>query len=1041
MTSVYQQPEETQIGAHQRQQQTGNPDPSSFIEFMSLHGGEMGALIASLDWSATPVGPISTWPQSLRTAISICLASGFPMLILWGSEHVQFYNDAFRPIPGTKHPRSMGQRACDCWPEIWDVIRPMFAQILAGGEAIWSEDQLFFLERYGYMEETFFTFSYSPIYDEMGTIGGILCTVKETTVQVVGERRIKTLRELAARTSDVHTTEEACQHALASLAAGNADLPLVLLYLLDAGGTQAHLKGTTGIASHQLPDQIHLTLDEQSPDGAISPFIQAIHSRKPIVIEDPSASLGPLVCLPGIPAPRQVCLMPIARAGEASLAGLLVAGITPYHAFDEEYRGFLELVAAQIATALANARTHEEERKRAEALAQLDRAKTAFFSNISHEFRTPLTLSLGPLEALLTDPRHQLDADQRAQVEMVRRNALRQLKLVNTLLDFARIEAGRAETFYQPTDLSQLTADLASSFRSAIEQAGLRLIVECPPLPEPIRVDRQMWEKIVLNLLSNAFKFTLSGFIRVKLHAVEGGVELVVQDSGVGIRAGDLPHLFERFYRAQTPQARTQEGSGIGLALVQELVRLHGGSITVESQEGAGTTFTVRLPADSNHTPPASQEQQSTLTSPALLADPYVEEALGWLPESHQEAIAVDGPDISPAPVTLLPAARVGTGTLPEHSARLLVVDDNADMRAYLQRLLRPFYQVELAADGKTALTLAREMPPDLIISDVMLPGLDGFTLLKELRADPTTARIPVLLLSARAGEEATLEGLAAGAEDYLVKPFSARELLARVAARLDTARLSRESEDRKDEFLRMASHDLRSPLTAMKGNLQLALRQLRRLLSSADLAEATHRSLEDLSLLIVRALRQTDVQSRLIGDLLDVSRIQAGKLDLNLVPCDLVSLVREIALDHQASTPGRTITLCMSETDDLIVLADTDRIGQVISNYLSNALKYSAAAAPITVGVEQVGNSARVWVRDKGPGLTASQQQRIWERFYQAPGISIQSGAGQGMGLGLHICQTLIKRHNGEVGVESAPGQGSTFWFTLPLLAAKGEH
>jgi signal transduction histidine kinase len=362
-------------------------------------------------------------------------------------------------------------------------------------------------------------------------------------------------------------------------------------------------------------------------------------------------------------------------------------------------------------------------------------------------------------------------------------------------------------------------------------------------------------------------------------------------------------------------------------------------------------------------------------------------------------------------------------------------------MRAYLQRLLRPFYQVELAADGKTALTLAREMPPDLIISDVMLPGLDGFTLLKELRADPTTARIPVLLLSARAGEEATLEGLAAGAEDYLVKPFSARELLARVAARLDTARLSRESEDRKDEFLRMASHDLRSPLTAMKGNLQLALRQLRRLLSSADLAEATHRSLEDLSLLIVRALRQTDVQSRLIGDLLDVSRIQAGKLDLNLVPCDLVSLVREIALDHQASTPGRTITLCMSETDDLIVLADTDRIGQVISNYLSNALKYSAAAAPITVGVEQVGNSARVWVRDKGPGLTASQQQRIWERFYQAPGISIQSGAGQGMGLGLHICQTLIKRHNGEVGVESAPGQGSTFWFTLPLLAAKGEH
>jgi signal transduction histidine kinase/PAS domain-containing protein len=1040
MTSVHHQPEETRLGTHQKQQQAGNTDPSSFVEFLSQHGGEMGALMASLDWPSTLVGPISTWPQSLRTAISICLSSGFPMLILWGDEHVQFYNDAFRPIPGAKHPRSMGQRACDCWAEIWDVIRPMFAQILAGGEAIWFENRPFFLERYGYVEETFFTFSYSPIYDETGKVGGILCTVKETTGQVVSERRLKTLRELATQTSDVHTTEEACQHALAALAAGNADLPFVLLYLLNADGTQAHLMGTTGLASHQLPNQIHLIQDEQSSESATFPFVRAIRTRKPVV-EDLSASLGPLVCALGVPTPRQVCLVPIARAGEASLAGLLVVGITPYHAFDEEYRGFFELVAAQIATALANARTHEEEHKRVEALAQLDRAKTAFFNNISHEFRTPLTLSLGPLEALLADHRHPLDTDQRAQIEMVRRNALRQLKLVNTLLDFARIEAGRAEASYQPTDLSQLTADLASAFRSAVEQAGLRLIVDCPPLPEPIRVDRQMWEKIVLNLLSNAFKFTFSGFIRVTLHAVEGGVELVVQDSGVGIREEDLPHLFERFYRAHTPQARTQEGSGIGLALVQELVRLHGGSITVESREGAGTTFTVRLPAGSSHVPPARQEQHSTLTSPALLDNPYVEEALGWLPESRQEAVAAVGPDTSPAPATLLPPAQAETDTSPEHSARLLVVDDNADMRAYLQRLLRPSYQVELAADGKTALTLARETHPDLIISDVLLPGLDGFTLLKELHADPTTARIPVLLLSARAGEEATLEGLAAGAQDYLVKPFSARELLARVAARLDIARLSRESEDRKDEFLRMASHDLRSPLTAMKGNLQLALRLLKRLFSSPDLTEATHRSLEDLSPLIVRALRQTDIQNRLIGDLLDVSRIQTGKLDLDLAPCDLVSLVREIALDHEASAPGRAIRLHMPETEDLIVLADTDRIGQVISNYLSNALKYSATSAPITVGVERVGNDARVWVRDEGPGLTVAQQQRIWERFYQAPGITVQSGAGQGMGLGLHICQTLIKRHNGEVGVESAPGQGSTFWFTLPLLAAEGEE
>lgn len=243
--------------------------------------------------------------------------------------------------------------------------------------------------------------------------------------------------------------------------------------------------------------------------------------------------------------------------------------------------------------------------------------------------------------------------------------------------------------------------------------------------------------------------------------------------------------------------------------------------------------------------------------------------------------------------------------------------------------------------------------------------------------------------------------------------------------------------EERKNAFFSIASHELRTPITVIKGNLQLAERRVRQLLQSSEYpSEQTSQSLRDLSLLLSRALRQTDVQNRLIGDLLDVSRIQEGKLDLSLDLCDLRTLVHGIVLDQQSTVPTRTITLELPETDEpIVIMADADRIGQVISNYLTNALKYSAMSAPVIVGLAQAGKQVRLWVKDQGPGLSKEHQQHIWERFYQASGITVQNGATQGLGLGLHICQTLIARHQGEVGVESTPGYGSTFWFNLPLV------
>ncbi|HZT99357.1 MAG TPA: ATP-binding protein [Ktedonobacteraceae bacterium] len=771
-------------------------------------GGEMGRLMRKHDWAATPLGPIEQWPQSLRTAVSICLASRFPIIIFWGNELRQFYNDAYRPMLGiTKHPYALGQRAEECWPEIWDEIGPMLHTVLTMGEATWSENLLLLLDRNGYVEECYFTFSYSPIRDETGEVGGVFCAVTETTKEVLGERRLRTLRVLAADTAEADSPEEVCRIAADILADDPADLPFTLLYLFAAEGNCAHLAATTGIASGTLATPMTLALDDPK---AAWPLAQVTETGLVAQIDELAARFGdisgPLHDAERL-TPQTALILPIARAGQDRPYGFLIAGISPRRLLDEDYRGFLQLLAGQIATACASARAYQEAQERAEALAELDRAKTAFFSNISHEFRTPLTLLLGPLDTVLSDPKHSLDPTYRERLEMVRRNGLRQLKLVNMLLDFSRIEAGRAEAIYEPTDLASLTADLTSTFRSVVESAGLRLIVDCPPLPELFYVDRDMWEKIVLNLLSNAFKFTFAGEIRVQLHLVDEHVELTVADTGVGIAETEQPHLFERFYRVRGVRARTGEGSGIGLSLVQELVRLHGGTIAVSSKIGQGTTFTVRLPGGRAHLPAERIETTRTLTSAAVGSAPYVEEALRWLPETVRvpTAMGVEEHLLQDLPRAKA-LARNGLS-----SARLLIVDDNADMCDYLTHLLSPFYILQTVADGATALSLARSWSPDLILADVMMPGLDGFALLTALRADARTSAVPVILLSARAGEEATIEGLRAGANDYLVKPFSARELLARVEAQLEIARLHQQLVDyaREAEEARQHLHDL----------------------------------------------------------------------------------------------------------------------------------------------------------------------------------------------------------------------------------------
>lgn len=1234
--------------------------------------GEMRSRIRSFDWSSTPIGPIKSWPSSLRTTVSLLLASRYPMTLIWGDDLIQFYNDGYMQLLGAKHPDALGRPHRETFPEVLETVGPMIRQVMTTGVPIWEPEQLLVLDRQGYPEECYFTLSYSPVQDDAGQIAGMLCVCSETTEKVLSERRLRLLRDLAAKTSEARTVEAACRDITTAIASYASDVSFALIYLRGIDDNQLTLQSAVRLASGQ--SESPTCVDLEQPLSCPWPLAKAVKGETVLV-----ESLEPYQLSGGTwdDPTHSALVLPILSSNQKQPVGVLVAGISPRLALDESYHSFLELLTGQIAIAIANAQAYEQERRKAEELAELDRAKTIFLSNISHEFRTPLTLMLGPLTDTLAHCQEILPAADREQLKMAYRNGLRLLKLVNTLLDFSRIEANRVQANYQPTDLSQFTAELTSVFRAAIEKAGLQLIVDCPPLSEPVYVDRQMWEKIVFNLLSNAFKFTFSGAIAVSLKAKADSVQLQVNDTGIGIPAAALPHLFERFYRVERSRGRSYEGSGIGLSLVQELVQLHGGAIAVESAIDQGTTFTITLPTGCVHLPPEQVNQLSTLSSTALSSASYVEEALQWLPSKPERISLSQAPEIQQQ-VTV--------------SARILLVDDNVDMRTYVQRLLRDrsnasvgvSYQVEAVEDGLKALDRIYKWRPDLILTDIMMPGMDGFQLLQELRSDPQTQDIPVILLSARAGETARIEGLEAGAHDYLIKPFSARELLARIEANLQlshsrqaatyrqvstilesitdafvsldqewryvyvnqeaerllqkqraqllgntvwqafpdlvnspfefglrqaveqqmtiemeefyppldiwieiraypsanglsiyfrdvtqrkqleqertqlvndlqeinvlldtlinnapigiaiwdeqlryvrlndalaeinglpkaahlgktvaellpgvspevmqamqhvvntgeailsqeasgqtpavpgklrywlvsyypirlssritwvgaiceeiTDRKQAESEreqllDReriarteaeaanriKDEFLAVLSHELRTPLNPILG--------WARLLQTGRLTpEKTAIALETIE-------RNAKLQTQLIEDLLDVSRILQGKLKLNKQSVDLTATIKAAVETVRLAAEAKSIQINLELRNVSQVMGDANRLQQVFWNLLSNAVKFTPASGQITVRLNLVNSQAQVQVQDTGRGISPDFLPYVFDTFRQADGSTTRQFGG--LGLGLAIARHIVEMHGGTVQAQSlGEEKGATFTVYLP--------
>ncbi len=760
-------------------------------------GGAVGELCRAKRWDQTSLGSPQLWPQSLKTVVRIVLSSRYQMWMGWGPDLAFFHNDAYGPTLGVKREWALGASARDVWKEIWPDIGPRIERVLRGGEATWDEGLLLFLERSGYPEETYHTFSYSPLADDADKVVGMLCVVTEETERIIGARRLACVRELAAAFPRSTTRAGVLDASQRHLNQNLKDLPFTLLYLFDETGN-AVLSAQSGFeGDHAMAPRVIGPAD----DAAVWPVQELLLRRAVVNVRGLEERFSALPCGAWDKPPREAIMAPIAQQGQDAPAGFLVAAINPYRRVDDAYLGFIDLVAGQLAAGLANAQAHEEARRRADALAELDRAKTTFFSNVSHELRTPLTLMLGPLEDLLNLPDGTALGEHRQLLRIAQRNGVRLLKLVNTLLDFSRIEAGRMQAIYEPLQLHTYTAELASAFRSATERAGLRLTVDAAPLAQAVYVDRDMWEKIILNLMSNAFKFTFEGEIRVETRTSPGAdrAEVIVRDTGTGVPADELPRLFDRFHRVEGARGRSIEGSGIGLSLVLELVKAHGGEIRISSEVGRGTAVTVSIPFGDAHLPRDRLGASRAADSSQTRVQAYIDEAMGWLADAGSEF----------APNMLgQPAGQTGIFAIGQRKRgqSVLLVDDNGDMRSYLQKLLESAgFDVATAGDGEQALAAAALRTPDLVLSDVMMPKMDGFQLLSALRADVRLRDIPILLLSARAGEEAKVEGLAAGATDYLTKPFSARELLARVRSNLDMAAVRRESQ----EALRRANESL----------------------------------------------------------------------------------------------------------------------------------------------------------------------------------------------------------------------------------------
>lgn len=939
--------------------------PRSSVDPLFDGGGEMARLIAGHDWGSTPLGPISSWSSSLWTATAILLRSRYPMLLTWGPDLVMLYNDDFVPTLGAKHPASLGRPLREQYAEVWDLVGPMQTAILGGGAAVWDEDLALVVERGNGPEEAFFTFSYSHVPCEDGAeAGGVLTVVAFTTEKVVAARRLDLLNRLAGRT-DIADVPAAVATCVETLDTAGAELHHGAIYL-PGGPDPAPRLVRAGTFGDTPPG----TLPDLAEDTD-SPIVRAWRDHD-VLVEDLESS-------PGDGRPRLRLSLPV--RGRDGITAVLVVSPHPLRPADDEQRRFLGLVADRVGQALGLGSARAEERARVEALAAIDAAKSAFLSSVSHELRTPLTLILGPLEDTLAGRVATLERDD---LEVMHASAHRLLRLVGGLLDVARVESDSLVAAWEPTDVVALSADLVGPFRAAASRAGLRLDLDVDPDIGVVDLDPELWERILLNLVANALKYTPEGAVTVSLTGSLTGSEaelvLTVTDTGIGIPEEERELVFDRFHRVRTPDADYAEGTGLGLALVTDAAAALGGRVDLVSEVGTGSTFLVTIPLRRSTGAPH--------LLPAARLDAARALALDLVPDADALHPSYDGArDRGPGP-------------------RVLVVEDNAAMRDRVARVLAPLGSIRLAPDGAAAWEVLTSEPVDLVVTDVMMPRMGGIGLLGAIRSDPDLHHVPVVILSARAGAEAATGALEALADDYVVKPFTSEELLARCRSSLEMATLRAEvsATAARATVLAGVSHDMQTPLAVISGALEML-----------DHDELTHEQRERMA---ERARAGAQRLSRLVTEFLDWSRLTAGvALEPRAEPTDLRLLAQHVAQQHDR--------VVLHVADDLVVTCDPGRTEQILHNLVDNALR--EARTEVVLRVERVGQHAALHVLDDGVGVEA----RVLPHLFEAFGPSSHP---RGNGLGLHVSRQAARAQGGDLVLDHTGPRGSDFVLTIPL-------
>lgn len=800
--------------------------------------------LRDMDWSATDLGPVSGWPVELCTMIRVILANRTPMEINWGPDLIRIFNDAARINQGPAALPMLGRPWADGWPDMANEAEPGLRAVLDGHGARYAESYSVLVTRSGYQEETYWTISTSPITCSDGHIGGVLVIPLETTASVLLTRRKRLARDLGGiSVTSARTAVAVCQALMRLLERERGIVPCAWIYLPGEAIARPQCVASQGVRpnpANPQNDAVRTAADEH--------VARVLVTGQPELVTDLRRIFESNTLMPGVLGPRlpdEAMVYPLRDDVHSPPYGVVIIGINPYRRLDDAYQTFLDLAARHMSIMINDARSFEAERHRASALAKISADKTRFVQDISHELRTPLMLLTGPLQSILASE-STLSATNREALTSAQAAARELTAQVDTLLSFVRADAGRLDPRFTPTDLATLTTDVAGMFRSRADAAGLQLRIDAPPLHDPVEVDHQMWSQILINLLSNALKFTERGTITVRLRASGTEVQLTVTDTGIGIRADQFDKIFERFYQV----TGSILGTGIGLSLVADLAHAHGGDVRVESTPDEGSVFTVGVPTRQPDT------ALPTTTQPTPPAGVVHSHAVSIREQPRTDAGRADA-DIGPVAVTEQSPADTGCATWEQLEPdtdtgdgprRLLLVEDHAGLRTYLCRLLsEDGWSVEAVGTAEAALTVT--IPPDLVVSDIVLPGRSGIDLLRALRADPAHEDLPILLLTARAGGEAVAAGLQAGANDYIVKPFDPVELLARARVHYDLTWRRRQAQEQTK-------------------NLQTALSSSRELSYAIGILMAQHKLTADESFeLLRRFARSSNRKLRVVAE------------------------------------------------------------------------------------------------------------------------------------------------------------------------------